>query len=167
MDDFDSMPSTEMFARRDAAEKEISGLIGQFVFTYSRLVTGLHLCVAWHDEGKGLKKHAATAQDLGVSYLLRSIDKQARRTLGANSNGFKAYKNWLRRAHQIRETRNLLMHSRWGIEAFGRYAIAVTTPVLVEPVVERTFTADQLRFACQACEKLGTELNRLRQDHPL
>ncbi|KGM52665.1 hypothetical protein N800_11155 [Lysobacter daejeonensis GH1-9] len=167
MDDFSSMSGTEMFARRDAAESEISGLIGQFVFTYSRFITALHLCVAWHNQGKDLDSYPSIAEDLAAADLLRRIEKQARDKLGSTSLAFKAYKSWLRRAHQIRETRNTVMHSRWSIEAFGRHAIAVTTPVFVEPVKEVIFSADQLRQVCQTCEKLMGELNGLRDKHPL
>jgi len=42
MEDFSSISAIEMFARRDAAENKILGLIGQFVFAYSRFVTALH-----------------------------------------------------------------------------------------------------------------------------
>jgi hypothetical protein len=167
MEDLSSVTSIEMFARRDAAESEISGLIGQLVFRYSRFVTGLHLCVAWHNEGKDLGNYPSIAQDLAVADLLSKIEKQALTKLGRASVGFKKYKTWLSRAHQIRESRNIVMHSRWSIEAFGRHAIAISTPVFVEPAKEIIFTADQLRQLCQTCDKLMGELNRLRDEHPL
>ena len=66
-----------MFARRDAAEKEITGLIGQLVFDYSRFVTALHFCVAWHNQGKDLDTYSSIAEDLDVADLLRRIEKQA------------------------------------------------------------------------------------------
>jgi len=59
------------------------------------------------------------------------------------------------------------VHSRWSIEAYGRHAVAVTTPVFVEPAKEIIFTADQLRRVSQACETLRGELNGLREKHPL
>ena len=167
MEDFSTMPAIEMFARRDAAEKEITGLIGQLVFDYSRFVTALHFCVAWHNQGKDLDTYSSIAEDLDVADLLRRIEKQALNKLGGTSLGFTAYKSWLLRAHKIRETRNIIMHSRWGIEAYGRHAIAISTSVLVEPVKEIIFTADQLRQICQTCEKLRSELNGLREKHPL
>jgi hypothetical protein len=167
MEDLSSMTSVEMFARRDAAESEISGLIGQLVFNYSRFVTGLHLCVAWHNDGKDLDNYPSIAQDLAVADLLSRIEKQALAKLGRTSGGFKKYKTWLCRAHQLRETRNIVMHSSWSIEAFGRHAIAISTPVFVEPVKEIIFTADQLRKLGQTCHTLMGELNRLRDEHPL
>jgi hypothetical protein len=41
MDDLSSMLASEMLARRDAARNEVTGLIGQLVFNYSRFVTAL------------------------------------------------------------------------------------------------------------------------------
>lgn len=166
MEDSDSMTASEMFARRDATENEISGLIGQLVFNYSRFVTGLHLCVAWHNEGKDLDRYPSIAEDLAAADLLRRIEKQALTKLEDKSTGLKKYKSRLRRAHQVRETRNIVMHSRWGIEPYGRHAIA-TSPVFVEPPKEVIFTVDQLRQLCQACEKLSSELNELREEYPL
>lgn len=167
MEDFSSMTASEMFARRNTAENEISGIIGQLVFNYSRFVTGLHLCVAWHNEGKDLDSYPSIAEDLAAADLLKRIEKQALTKLGDTSVGFKKYKSWLRRAHQVRETRNIVMHSRWGIEPYGRHAIATSTPVFVEPAKEIIFTADRLRQLCQACDKLREELNKLREEHPL
>ncbi|GAA0887671.1 hypothetical protein [Rhodanobacter soli] len=167
MEDFDSMTASEMFARRDATENEISDLIGQLVFNYSRFVTGLQLCVAWHNEGKDLDSYPSIAEDLAAADLLKRIEKQALAKLRDTSTGFKKYKSWLHRAHQVRETRNIVMHSRWGIEPYGRHAIAISTPVFVEPAKEIIFTADQLRQLCQTCEKLSVELNKLREEHPL
>ena len=166
MEDVSSMTASEMLARRDAGEKEISGLVGQFVFNYSRFVTGLHICVAWHNDGKDLASYPSVAEDLAVADLLRKIEKQGRIKLGGGSVGFKKIKRWLRRAHQLRETRNIIMHSRWGIEPYGRHAIATST-VFVEPAKEVVFTADQLRQLCRACDELKDELHQLCEENPL
>ena len=167
VEDLSSMPAFEMLARREAAEKEITNLLGQLVFAYSRFVTGLHLCVAWHDDGKGINNYGDFAEDLSASDLLKSIDKQTHSKLGKNSPGFKKYKAWLRQAHQLRETRNTIMHSRWSIEPYGRHAIAVSTPIFVQPATEHIFTATQLRDLCDTSEKLINQLNKLRNEYPL
>lgn len=167
MEELDSIPAYEMFARRDATEKEVASLLGQLVFAYSRFVTGLHLCVAWHNDGKGLDNYGAIAEDLAAANLLKMIEKQAQTKLGKTSVGFKKYKVWLRRAHQLRDIRNKIMHSRWGIEPYGRHAIAVSTPVFVVPVKEHVFTTERLRDVCGTPEKLIIELNQLRKEYPL
>lgn len=167
VEDFSSMPAAEMFARRDAARSEIARLIGQLVFDYSRFVTALHLCVGWHGGGKDLDTYPSIAGDLVVADILKKIEKQVRSELGPGSDGGKMYKAWLRRAHKLRETRNVIMHSRWGIDAFGRHAIAITTPVFVEPPNEVVFTVEDLRKSCQDCEMLSAELSKLREEYPL
>lgn len=167
MEDFDSMPAYEMFDRRETTEKEIASLLGQFVFAYSRFVTELHLCVAWLNDGKSRANYGAIAEDLAAANLLKMIDKQVQTKLGKASVGFNKYKIWLRRAHQLRNIRNTIMHSRWGIEPYGRHAIAFSTPVLVKPVKELIFTTDRLRDVCGTPEKLIIELNQLRKEYPL
>ncbi|HEY5972201.1 MAG TPA: hypothetical protein VIT22_09535 [Pseudoxanthomonas sp.] len=166
MKDFGSLTGNEMFARREAAEKVLSELIGKLVFKYSRLVTGLHLCVAWHDEGKGLGNYGAIADDLAVAELLKRIENQARTKLGNNSREFKKYRVWVRRAHELRVFRNLLMHSRLEIEAYGRHAIA-TSSIFVEPVRATNFTIDELEKSCNTCDMLINDLYALRREHPL
>lgn len=157
----------DMFELRNAAEIEIAGLIGKFVFQYSKFITGLHLCVAWHDDGKNLEKYGEIAQDLGAADLLKLIEKRLREKYKTHSPEFKKYINWLNRAHKLRELRNTIMHSRWAIEAYGQHAIAIPTPIFVEPIKEIIFTAVQLREASQSCERLTTELYKLREMHQL
>jgi hypothetical protein len=167
MEDFSSMTAIEMLARRDAARNEIASLIGQLVFNYSQFVTALHICVAWHSDGKDLDSYPSIAEDLAAADLLKRIEKQALGELGGGSVGLKKYRVWLRHAHQLRETRNIIMHSRWEIEPHGRHAIATATPVFVEPAKEIVFSANQLRNLCETCVNLRDELNKLREAYPL
>lgn len=164
MEDISKMTSSEMFARRDATEVEIATLIGQLVFSYSRLITDLHLCVAWHGHGKELDEYGNKAEDFAAADLIRKIEEQAKLIHGDKTDCFKKYQSWASRAHGIRNLRNTIMHSRWGIEPYGRHAIAVTTPIFVDPVIEITFTADQLRDASIQCESLSRELNQLSKN---
>ena len=105
--DRESLTLGEMLARRDATEREVAAAIGKLVFIYSRFVTGLHLCVAWLEDGKHLKDYPEVAESLVVAELLKRIEKRASAKFGRQSSGFRAYKNWLRRAHQLREVRNI------------------------------------------------------------
>lgn len=165
--DINLIPGHEMFVRRDHTEKLVAGYIGQLVFAYSRLVTSLHLCVAWHNEGKEYDSYSSKAEDIVVAELINKIENQAHVKFQNNSEGLMKYVKWANEANKLRRERNTIMHSRWGIEAFGRHAIAVTTPVLVEPINEIIFTTKQLRELCANCEKLDIELNKLRKDYPL
>jgi hypothetical protein len=167
MEEICSMSATEMLARRDAAENEVASLIGNLVFSYSRLVTSLHLCVAWHNDGKELDRYKTKAEDLAAADLIKKIEAQSKSKHGDKSDCFKSYESWAIRANAIRELRNIIMHSRWSIEPYGRHAIAISTPILVEPIKELTFTANQLRLACSECDSLNRELNKLRKDCPL
>lgn len=167
MEDFGAMPASEMLARREASRNEIKGLIGQLVFDYSRFVAALHLCVGWHRGGKNLDTDPSIAGDLAAAELLKRIEKQVDVVFRSGSAGSKKYKAWLGRARTLRETRNVIMHARWGMEAFGRHAIAITTPVFAESAKEAVFTADELRSLCRSCETLSAELGKLREEHPL
>jgi hypothetical protein len=167
MDSLEAMTAREMLAKREATEAEVSTLIGRLVFAYSGFVTALHLCAAWHDNGRDLDGYAAKAEDLGAAKLIDMIERQARGRYGGASAAFKEYEHWCGRAHAIRELRNIVMHSRWGIEAYGRHAIAISTPIFVEPMKEHAFTVGQLRDASVTCGSLVVDLGKLRSKSPL
>lgn len=167
MEEEESLTANQMLARRSSAEQEASRLIGQLVFAYSRFVSGLHLCVAWHNDGMDLHRHAAIAEDLVAADMIRRIERQAATRFGEDSKRHTKYKHWAKRAHHIREQRNIIMHSRWSIEAYGRHATAIPTPVFVQPQVEVVYTLGRLADICGDCELLTAELSELRAQYPL
>jgi hypothetical protein len=166
MEDVGSMTGTEMFARRDATEAEVAALIGRLVFAYSRFTASLHYCVAWHNDGANLDSYGEKAEGLSSAELIKKIEAQAESRYGDNSVAFKKYRTWANRAHATRELRNVIMHSRWGIEPYGRHAIAISTPPFVQPTKERIITASQLKAACEACDNLANQLGALRHAFP-
>lgn len=167
MEDYENMPTREALARREAMLEQSASLIGKLIFGYSRFVTNLHLCVAWFEFGQHLEHHAEIAEDLGVAKLLKMIEEQARHTLGKSSAGYSEYAKWLRAAHRLRENRNLIVHSRWGVDSFGRHMIAVSTPVFVEPAKEHVYTAEMLSELFNMVDNLIARLNQLRKKYPL
>ena len=164
---FDTMTAREMMARRAAAEQEIARLIGQVLFAYSRFVSAVHLGVAWLDHGGALDAHRERAGALSVGHLLQAIRDRVRGRLSDKPEGAARYIRWCDRASVLRAARNDIAHARWGMEAYGRHAIAVTTPVLVDPPEQREFTAAQLRDLCEQCSGLANELSELRRSFPL
>jgi lysophospholipase L1-like esterase len=166
MENISLMTGAEMFARRDAIGAEVAALIGRFVFAYSRLNSALHYCVAWHNDGANLEIYSERAEGLSVAGLIKQIETQAKARYGHNSLAFQRYSAWASRAHAAREFRNLIMHSRWGIEPYGRYAIAVSTPPFVQPISERIISASQLETARATCDSLANELGALRHAFP-
>jgi len=167
MEEIGSLTINQMLVRRASTEQEASRLIGQLVFAFSRLVTGLHLCVAWHNDGKDVMKYGEIAEDFAAADLIRGIERQAESRFGKESEQHKKYRYWAARAHKIREQRNIIMHSRWSIEAYGRHAIAVSTPVFVEPESPVTYTLGALADICSDCDVLTNDLAQLRQKYPL
>ncbi|GGZ72346.1 hypothetical protein GCM10008101_28450 [Lysobacter xinjiangensis] len=150
-----------------AAEAEITALLGQFFFAFSDFVTALHLCVAWHDSGKGLDQYTAIAGDLGAADLLKRIERQVSKVYASDKSAQQDYLDWLEKAHELRERRNLFAHSRWHTEAYGRYAIAISTPVFVDPPLEHHFSVEVLRGICASIPLLISELSKLRRKYPL
>jgi hypothetical protein len=167
MEEIESLTISQMLARRSSAEQEASRLIGQLVFAFSRLVSNLHLCVAWHNDGKNIDRYGEIAGDFAAADLIKSIERQAASRFGEDSKRHKKYKYWAARAHEIREQRNIIMHSRWSIEPYGRHATAVSTPIFVEPQNELVYTLGKLADICADCELLTSDLVHLRTEHPL
>ncbi|HDS1037893.1 TPA: hypothetical protein QDZ42_001006 [Stenotrophomonas maltophilia] len=167
MEDIESMTARQMLDRRMSAEQEASRLIGQIVFAFSRFVQSLHLCVAWHDEGKRLSYYPEIAGDLMAAKLIRLIVDQARLRFGEGTDRYMKYGAWSERADRVRIERNIIMHSTWSIEAYGRHAIAVSTPVLVEPAEVHIYTMERLAGIITECGAVSSELSRLRHHYPL
>lgn len=119
MEDIRTMTGTEMFARRGATETEVATLIGQLVFSYSRFVGALHYCLAWHNDGANLDSYGESAEGPSSADLINKIASQAQARFGNGSPVFKKYTAWAERAHTVRELRNVIMHSRWGIEPYA------------------------------------------------
>ena len=167
MEDTSSLTAYQMLARRSSAEQEFSRIIGQVVFAFSKLVNNLHLCVAWHNDGKDLDNYGEVAEDLVAAELIRRIERQAAARYGENSEQHRKYKQWAFRAHKVREQRNIIMHARWSIEPYGRHAIAVSTPVFVEPENSIIYTTGALLDVCSDCNFVAEELMQLKHKYRL
>ena len=166
MDPAHNLPATEMVALRKAAERDLAELVGRFVFAYSRLETSIHLCVGWFDHGSALGARRK-AERLGTAELLDLISRQVSVKLCSDQAGAEAYGEWVRKAHEMREVRNILVHSRCAVVGSGDYLHAVSTPVLVEPSREHRFTAADIAAAIETCEALSVRLGILRKAHQL
>ena len=167
MEDLGSMTLAETFARRDATEESVASAIGRLVLAYARLNSALHYCVAWHNDGAELDSYGNRAEDLSVAELISKTDAQAKSRYGSTSDAYLQYRTWASKAHATRELRNLIMHSRWGIESFGRHAIAISTPPFVEPMREHVISTEELEAARRTCIDLASELGKLRDKYPL
>jgi hypothetical protein len=167
MEDFSHVLAHERFAMQRATEAEITGLLGQFFFAFSNFVTALHFCVAWHDWGKGLDEYGGIASDLGTADLLKRIERQVLKVYSSDRSVQRQYGKWLEKAHELRERRNLFAHSRWHTEAYGRYAVATSTPVFVDPPLEHHFSVEALQSICASIAPLISGLNALRRKYPL
>jgi hypothetical protein len=154
------IPAWRMMEMRADGQREIATAIGEFLFAYSRFVTDLHLCVAW--QGRGAE--ARTTKDLGVAALLGAIEDHGRASIAADSTPKEEFERWLGAAHRLRNIRNVLVHSRFGIEAYGRFMELVSTPVRVEPIDSRNFTAGDLRQLCEELPQLSARLAHFRKD---
>ena len=167
MEDLGSMTLAETFARRDVTEENVASAIGRLVLAYARLSSALHYCVAWHNDGASLDSYGNRAEDFSVAELINRTDAQAKSRYGSRSDVYHKYRTWAGKAHATRELRNLIMHSRWGIESFGRHAIAISTPPFVEPRKEHVISTEELDAARRTCIDLATELGKLREKYPL
>ncbi len=167
MEDISSLTGYQMLFRLAMAEQEVSKLIGQLVFAYSKLVNNLHVCVAWHNDGRDIDKYGKIAEDLAAAELIKRIERQAETQFGKDSEQHRRYKYWATRAHKVREQRNIIMHARWSIEPYGRHAIATSTPVFVEPPNTIVYTTGALADICSDCDYLAEELMQLKNKYPL
>lgn len=167
MEDPTTLLAHERAERQRVTESQIVALLGEFIFRYSDFVTALHFCVAWHDWGATLDNYGDIADDLGTADLLARIRKQVQLKYGQDKVAFDKYSKWLMKANALRVVRNVIAHSRWKIEPYGRYGVAITTPVFVDPQIEQHFTVERLRELRESIHPLISELNKLRHTYYL
>ena len=144
--------------------------LGHILFELSRLELNLGLCIAWFDDGIDVEGQSKKYNSKGLGDKLKAVRKQLeikRRNEGLEANAITAWKRWLDRVDQIRDTRNNFVHGRWGTNS----ATITVTNVVGLPSSglqqERQYTLDQLSQIRGEIRDVVAELHKLREKWPL
>ena len=144
--------------------------LGHILFELSRLELNLGLCIAWFDDGIDVEGQSKKYNSKGLGDKLKAVRKQLeikRSNEGLEANAITAWKRWLDRVDQIRDTRNNFVHGRWGTNSAS---ITVTNVVGLPSSglqQERQYTLDQLSQIRGEIRDVVAELHKLREKWPL
>ena len=153
--------------RRSELENEAAKLLGQMLFAFSRLDMNLGLCLVWVGGGVELERRTEIIASYNINAKLNELDREVDARFPSDSDGYRAYKSWLDRAHKIRLQRNELVHGRWGVDpVINRIVNIQGLPTSGSQKTEE-YDLDGLASVNGELGWLEAELSRIRRQWPL
>jgi hypothetical protein len=166
-DEWPNLTGYQMEERRKRLEEEASRLLGQMLFEFGRLDMQVNLCAVWVDEGNRLDELTARVEGMTFGEKLEFLETTVEASFPKHSKPYNAYTAWLKRTHRARRQRNELAHGRWGIEAKDNLIVNVHGLPTSANQRSRGYTIVELEGILTELQRLQTELNNLRKQHPL
>jgi hypothetical protein len=163
----DDFTAGDLWARRDALERDAASLLGQMLFEFSRVEVNLGLCLVWVDGGINLERLTKTTQNMNVKAKLDILSAHVSLKLPERSQRRVAYENWIRRFNLVRVQRNAFVHGRWGVEAHKNKVVNVVGLPTSDGQKATEYSIDELAAVNDELRSLGQELARLRANWPL
>lgn len=157
----------ELWARREALETAGATLLGRLLFEFARLDMNLGICLVWIDGGARLEALTKQVSEFSFSKKLESLGEAAERVFAEGHAGRTAYAEWLARAHAVRQTRNELVHGRWGVDEVREKVVNVLGLPTSPDQRETGYALAELEAMRVEMKELQALLNRLRERWPL
>jgi hypothetical protein len=159
----DDVTAGELWALREALEKDAASLLGHMLFELSRLDLNLGLCLAWMDGGANLTSRSKMIEGMNLKSRLDDLRKHVDAKLPLESEPHRAYVQWIERVDSIRQVRNNFVHGRWGVEPHKNKVVNITgLPTGEQKSVE--YAIDELAAINDDLCDLQRELSRLRKN---
>lgn len=159
--------AAQLTKERAGLELAVATELGRLVMAFGEFVAGLYLCVAWFEAGLELERRVGEAEDKSVKWLISRIAERSQEIFPVGSAPRALYSEWVSAADVLRVERNCFVHSRWGLEPADGVAVAVSSPILAEPIERRRVTPSDLRGLTEQALSLRSRLSKLRDVHPL
>jgi hypothetical protein len=151
----------------EALETAACTLIGRLILSLSQFETDLALYL---QHRKGLEHTDAVLAKLensGLHAKLDMLETAVRGVYGEEHACVDAFKSWIKAAHEIRETRNELVHGRWGIKPITQQVVNVIGLPGSPNQRGRHYSLQELEAHFTKFEKLTKEFYALTQKWPL
>ena len=163
----DDLTAGDIWKKQEEIERNAATLLGQMLFEFARLETGLSLCVVWLDEGKRLE--ALTKQIAGVSFhkKIEVLENFISTALPTGSKRHQAYATWIEQVNAARQQRNELVHGRWGVDGTRECVVNVIGIPTSTEQREVHYTLDELKSILTELQRLQKRLSQLRSNWPL
>jgi hypothetical protein len=143
--------------------------IGRILFEFSRLDLDLGLCIVWANEGRQLDvlTKKISGPDFSFHRKLDLLEKLATKTFLNKEKVLSRYQEWIVQANLVRQTRNNLVHGRWGIDVQKNCVVNVIGfPTSPERYTE-SYTIKELESQLDQILKLRHSLGELRKSNPV
>ena len=157
----------ELLEQRDTLEYEAASLLGHMLFEFSRLDVNLGLCLVWVDGGVRIESLTKAVEKLSLKAKLDELVKHVVAKSPTGSECRRAYEIWIERANLVREQRNNLVHSRWGVEAHKNKIVNLIDLPTSNTQQAIEYTLEELAEVSNELRELLRELTRLREHWPL
>lgn len=148
-------------------EKDAASLLGYMLFEFSRLDVSLGLSLVWVNDGENLESHTKSVARSSFNARLEELSKHIDAKLRRDSESYRAYEDWIRRADAIRQQRNELVHGRWGVEAHQNCVVNVVSLPISETQKVTRYSTEELSAVNDKLHSLRGELEKLRDRWPL
>jgi hypothetical protein len=157
----------EMLARREALELAGATLLGKLLFEFARVDVNLGLCLVWIEAGARLESLTKQVSEWGFSKRLEYLEAAVDRGFPIDHAGRAEYGKWIARAHAVRQTRNELVHGRWGVDAAGERVMNVIGLPTSPDQREVGYKLEDLEAILHEMKELQSVLSQLRKRWPL
>lgn len=157
----------QLWERREGLESAGATLLGKMLFEFARLDVAVDLCAVWVDGGRRLEVLTAQISEFGFNKKLEFIEGFVNRMLPHGSSGQNEYAKWLEQAHSTRQTRNELVHGRWGVDPLRAQVVNVIGLPTSPEQREVRYTLADLEEIVEDLKRLQVGLNELRSRWPL
>jgi hypothetical protein len=157
----------ELWARREALETAGATLLGKMLFAFARIDVNLGLCLVWVDSGTRIESLTRQVSEWSFSRRLECLEAAVNRILPDGHAGRNAYVEWIARAQALRQTRNELVHGRWGVDPAQEKVLNVVGLPTSPDQREIGYTLEDLEAMLREMEDLQTVLVKLRKRWPL
>lgn len=142
-------------------------MLGRFLFEFARIDVNLGLCIVSLDAGGRIEVLTKQVAEWGFSKRLEYLEEAVNQRLPESHPGRAAYCDWIARVHTVRQTRNELVHGRWGVDAVGEKVVNVLGLPTSPEQRSVGYRLSELEDMLRDMQELEAVLRRLRDRWPL
>lgn len=141
--------------------------LGRLLFAFSYLDVNLSLLLVASGGGKEREALTEKIADYSFHKKLLFLEEMVNSKFQTNSEVYNQYKLWLQEAHLVRNTRNQLVHGRWGIVPHQQRVANIIGLPGENNQVETLYTISDLEKKLAAIQLLEKKLQKLRRSYPV
>lgn len=156
----------EIERARQGLEQASATILGRMIFEFSRLDMNLGLMLAWAYEGSQLEKLTNKVSGYSFHKKLDFLKELSQSKYQGNQEASDAHAKWLEEAHEIRASRNELVHGRWGVDPKNNQVVNIVG-LPTGKQISKVYEVSELKAVLNRIQQLQQELSILRDRYPV